>query len=149
MKKLVLPKRIIGVFILICISLVPFFSVDAKSKCEEVLSSDAVNRYGITFEPTNKKEKKFVIKMNPTTDNETLKKKLRKIKFRVKSINSKEVNSSAVLSYNDPLKLDAEWLNSDSGKTMVVSLESTKADIDGDFCKGKGYINFTLSYRKG
>lgn len=149
MKKLVLPKRIIGVFILICISLVPFFSVDAKSKCEEVLSSDAVNRYGITFEPTNKKEKKFVIKMNPTTDNENLKKKLRKIKFRVKSINSKEVNSSSVLSYNAPLKLDAEWLNSDSGKTMVVSLESTKADIDGDFCKGKGYINFTLSYRKG
>ena len=50
--------RIIGVFILICISLVPFFSVDAKdkSKCEEVLSEDAVKRYGLQFEPKNKKE---------------------------------------------------------------------------------------------
>ena len=60
MKKLVLPKRIIGVFILVCIFLVPLFGVDAKKKCEEVLGNDAKKRYGLTFEPKDKKEKKFV-----------------------------------------------------------------------------------------
>ena len=152
MKKLVLPKRIIGVFILICISLVPFFSVDAKdkSKCEEVLSEDAVKRYGLQFEPKNKKEKKFVISMDPQTDNKTLLSKLKKIKFKVIKINGFEQNlPTGTLNYKNDLVMNAVWQTVGDEKIMSVTLESTVADVDGDFCKGKGVIRFTLTYIKG
>lgn len=149
MKKLVLPKRILGLFILLLIG-VPFINVqaaDSTPKCNTVTSREVIARYNLSFHPKKSNAKKFVIKMNPTEA------AAKKVKFKIVSVNGKAYTDPDNVVDNDGnLKIATDWVKTGNGdeKKMSIVLESTKKNADPKFCTGKNStIMVTLEYVKG
>ena len=150
MNQKVLCKRIMGLlFVFAFFSFLPVDVSAKKVKCENYLTNiKYIHRYNLTMRPIPSLIVKYPapspdysdyyeIKMEPNTADADLKKKLRKVVFKVVKINNVAQNGSETVSYGNPLTLFGSFVSSPAGdKVMEVTLESTESSSDPD-CTGK------------
>jgi len=157
MKKLMKPKIVWGLLVLVVISsLLVIKNVkaeevitgdEAKKICDEFLPSiKYLSRYNVTFDEKSAQSNRYVIKMNPTSSDKNLEKALRKVKFKVILINGQGVSENMELAYGKPLEVEGKFIKDDSEDglgidIMRVTLEATETNSDPK-CLGK--VSFTV-----
>jgi len=161
MKKLMKPKIVWGLLVLVVISsLLVIKNVkaeevitgdEAKKICDEFLPSiKYLSRYNVTFDEKSAQSNRYVIKMNPTSSDKNLEKALRKVKFKVILINGQGVSENMELAYGKPLEVEGKFIKDDSEDglgidIMRVTLEATETNSDPK-CLGK--VSFTVQISK-
>lgn len=152
-------RRIIGVIIIAFVISILYFlptkDVLAANKNNNSKNGDAeecknyltntkyLERYNVSFGAYLDKdgnvidENKFVLELNPDSSDETLKKALQKVVFKIVKINGVDQSGNVTVAYKKPAILNGSFVkNADFDEEMSVVLESTESSKDPN-CTGK------------